>query len=66
MDQSNSPADRLLAIKDVCRILNRSPASIYRDIARGDFPRPIKLGGSSRWRLSTVNDVMVNGISRDK
>jgi len=50
--------DRLVDIKIVCASLCRSRASIYRDIQRGDFPEPIKLGGSSRWRMSDLNKII--------
>ncbi|CRL12277.1 putative transcriptional regulator [Phaeobacter italicus] len=50
--------DRLVDIKTVCATLARSRASIYRDIERGDFPRPTKLGHSSRWRLSDLNKII--------
>lgn len=52
------PLDQLIDIKTVCAILCRSRASIYRDIQRGDFPDPIKLGGSSRWRMSDLNKII--------
>ena len=44
----------LLTIKDVCTLLHRSKASIYRDIKAGEFPEPLKIGGSSRWMVSDV------------
>ncbi|WP_165808294.1 helix-turn-helix transcriptional regulator [Tritonibacter mobilis] len=47
-DQNQHLKDRLVDIDTVCRALSRSRASIYRDIKRGDFPQPIKRGGSSR------------------
>jgi len=50
--------DKLVTIKTVCETLCRSRASIYRDIQRGDFPEPIKLGGSSRWRMSDLNKII--------
>ncbi len=52
------PKDSLVNIKTVCATLCRSRASIYRDIQRGDFPEPIKLGGSSRWRMSDLNKII--------
>jgi predicted DNA-binding transcriptional regulator AlpA len=52
------PLDQLIDIKTVCATLCRSRASIYRDIQRGDFPEPIKLGGSSRWRMSDLNKII--------
>ncbi|HDZ39798.1 MAG TPA: AlpA family phage regulatory protein [Marinobacter sp.] len=50
--------DKLVSLKTVCETLCRSKASIYRDISRGDFPKPIKLGGSSRWRASDLNKIL--------
>jgi len=50
--------DKLVSIKTVSETLCRSRASIYRDIQRGEFPKPIKLGASSRWRLSDLNKLM--------
>lgn len=26
-----------------------NPATLYRGIRRGQYPRPVKVGGSSRW-----------------
>jgi len=55
MNQAN---DTLVDLKTVCATLCRSRASIYRDIQRGDFPEPLKLGGSSRWRVSDLNKII--------
>ncbi|MDB2579293.1 AlpA family phage regulatory protein [Tateyamaria sp.] len=52
------PHDQLIDIKTICQTLCRSRASIYRDIQRGDFPKPIKLGSSSRWRMSDLNKII--------
>ncbi|MAE90446.1 MAG: AlpA family transcriptional regulator [Pelagibaca sp.] len=52
------PRDTLVDIKTVSAVLCRSRASIYRDIERGDFPAPIKLGYSSRWRMSDLNRII--------
>ena len=46
--------ERLLAISEVCQMLGRGRASLYRDIKSGKFPQPVRLGGSSRWPLSEV------------
>ena len=47
--------DVLVDLKTVCHALCRSRASIYRDIERGDFPEPLKVGHSSRWRSSDLH-----------
>lgn len=52
------PDDALVDLKTVSATLCRSRASIYRDIESGTFPRPIKIGGSSRWKLSEVNEYL--------
>lgn len=56
--QPKQPRDILVDIKTVTEVLCRSRASIYRDIERGDFPAPIKLGHSSRWRMSDLNKII--------
>lgn len=53
-DITNLDLDVLVGIKTVCCALDRSRASIYRDIERGDFPEPVKIGGSSRWPVSEL------------
>ncbi|TCL01201.1 AlpA family transcriptional regulator [Shimia isoporae] len=56
--QNQLIVDRFVDIKTVCATLCRSRASIYRDIKRGDFPKPEKRGGSSRWRVSDLNKIV--------
>jgi len=43
----------LIGIMDVCAMLGGvNPATAYRYIKRGVWPRPIKVGGLSRWLRS--------------
>lgn len=58
MTQDYDPNDVLLPIDRVCEIVARSKASIYRDIKRGTFPPPQKIGGSSRWRRSLIMKIV--------
>ena len=58
MNHENFPQDILLPIKEVCEIVARSRASIYRDIKRGTFPPAQKQGSSSRWRRSLIMKVV--------
>ncbi|MBC8381409.1 MAG: AlpA family phage regulatory protein [SAR92 clade bacterium] len=42
-------SDKNLAIRyDVCR------TTIWRWTRTGKFPKPVKLGGATRWRLSDI------------
>ncbi|NDW01150.1 AlpA family transcriptional regulator [Salipiger sp. PrR002] len=57
--------DTLVGIATLVDILQRSRASIYRDIKNKTFPKPLKLGNSSRWRLSEVMAV-IDRLSDDR
>jgi predicted DNA-binding transcriptional regulator AlpA len=43
----------LLDMPAVCAMLGgtrpRHPSSVYRYVAKGLWPRPIRIGGTSRW-----------------
>ena len=47
--------DKLLSIKEVTNIIGFKTSTIYKFIKTKNFPRPIKIGRSSRWKLSDVN-----------
>jgi predicted DNA-binding transcriptional regulator AlpA len=44
---------KLLDRVEVCRLFGGSrpinPATLYRHIRQGRLPKPVKVGGSSRW-----------------
>lgn len=46
--------NRLLRVGEVASILDISTASVWRGVKSGDLPEPIKIRGSTRWRLSDV------------
>ncbi len=56
--------DPLLDIKVVAKTLSRSRASIYRDIKAETFPKPLKIGGSARWRTSQVRN-FIDGLVQE-
>lgn len=45
---------RLIPLPEVTRLTGLRHSAIYERMARGDFPRAVKLGSSSRWLLSEV------------
>ncbi|WP_282025326.1 helix-turn-helix transcriptional regulator [Limimaricola cinnabarinus] len=65
MHKTCPPADSLVGIATLAEILQRSRASIYRDIKNKTLPKPLKLGNSSRWRLSEVMAV-IDRLSEDR
>ncbi len=46
--------EKLLRLGDVEKVVGFSKASIYKFMEDKGFPRPIKIGKSSRWKLSEV------------
>jgi prophage regulatory protein len=49
-------ATQLLRVKDICRELQMSRATVYRQIDTGDFPSPIYLGERMpRWHSSQLS-----------
>jgi len=53
------PDDALIGIRVVSVLIDRSPASIWRDVAHGRLARPVKIGAnSSRWHVGDVRAVM--------
>lgn len=46
--------DRFIRRQEVELIAGRSRSSIYTMIAAGKFPKPVRIGGSTRWSLREV------------
>lgn len=49
------PANQLITIKEVSKIIGFNADWIYKRIARNEFPAPIKIGRSSRWNRDEIN-----------
>ena len=54
MQTSPDTSERLLSLKDAAIRLNLSLRAVYRLIAKGDLPRPVKVGGSSKFFISDL------------
>jgi prophage regulatory protein len=46
---------RLIALPDVLKRMNISERTLYRYVADGTFPKPVKIGPLSRWVESEVD-----------
>ena len=53
--------DRLLRLRSVLDIIPVSKSTFYSGIAAGRFPRTVKLGRNSFWRLSEILSVIEGG-----
>lgn len=48
-------ADALLRIKTVTQATGLSSATVYRKVAAGDFPEPVRLGARcTRWKAEAI------------
>lgn len=54
----NYTPDPLLKDRECAAILGVSQRTFYRKIAQGSWPRPIKIGWSSRWPRSEILTVI--------
>jgi prophage regulatory protein len=51
-------SERLLTLKEVVNIVGFKKSTIYKFIKEGKFPKQIKIGHSSRWKLSDIQEWM--------
>ncbi len=49
---------KLMRLAEVAETLGRSRSSIYRDVAEGRIPKPVKIGGSPKWFSSEILAMM--------
>ncbi|MGA1863235.1 AlpA family phage regulatory protein [Deferribacter thermophilus] len=50
--------ERLLRLKEVLEIIPVGRSTWYEGIKKGIFPKPIKLGRSSFWKLSDIQKLI--------
>lgn len=59
----------LLRMPDVRRASSLARPTIYRDIRRGTFPKPVKIGTVSAWperEVAAINAARIAGKSDDE
>ena len=48
----------LLDVKAVAALLQSSPATIWRRVNDGTLPRPVRIGGMTRWARDEIDAVI--------
>jgi predicted DNA-binding transcriptional regulator AlpA len=51
----------LTGIKGLARMLGRSERALWRDHSAGRLPRPIALGGMTKWRVTEIREWVAAG-----
>lgn len=54
MNDVANPNIQFLTAKQLGKILGLSPRTVWRFRSSGQLPKPIKIGGAIRWRLSDI------------
>jgi excisionase family DNA binding protein len=63
-DNQRRARAELLTVAEIAAELKLGTSTIWRRVSRGDFPKPIKIGGSTRWHRSDV-EAFVQSLSDD-
>ena len=58
--------ERLLTIKEVCKVVGFKKSTIYKFIKQNRFPSPLKVGSSSRWKLTDIQKWIDHQISKQE
>jgi predicted DNA-binding transcriptional regulator AlpA len=54
-------ADEMITVKEVAKMLGKSPRSVRRHSKEGIMPPPVKIHVSTRWRRSEVQRWLDDG-----
>jgi prophage regulatory protein len=52
--------EKFITLHDVVQIVGFKKSTIYKMIRKGFFPSPVKIGRSSRWKMSEIRQWMEN------
>ena len=58
-----TPTDRLIRLEEVLRIIPVSKSSFYQGLGTR-YPRPVKLGRVSAWRLCDILSLVKSGAAK--
>lgn len=66
MNTTHPDPETLLSLRTAAQRLGLSVRAVYRLIARGDLPRPVKVGGATRFFESDLTAYMASLQSQRK
>jgi predicted DNA-binding transcriptional regulator AlpA len=65
-EMTSTSLDDLICDSEACKIISCSKSSFWRRVADGTFPRPVKIGGLSRWLKSDIVNAIKQASERRK
>jgi len=65
-DSSEKPKDRmsemfLITLEELAGLLHLSPRTLQRKLSAGELPKPIRIGRSIRWQVTTIHKWIQDG-----
>ena len=51
---------QLLTVKEVSALVGLGVSTVWGQVRKGNFPAPIKIGGSTRWRRADVEALIAS------
>ena len=64
--KQKTPKERLIRFPETIKRTSKSRAGIYAAIARGDFPKPVKLGPKSVAFVESEIDAWIESLRSDR
>lgn len=61
MQAADVPATRLIKVDEFAQMLDVSTRTLYRMVSARKVPKPVRLGGCTRWRLDLVRQWIGSG-----
>jgi len=58
--------EKLLTVKEVSEIVGFKVSTLYKFIKTQEFPKPIKIGKSSRWKLTDIKKWLNHQIAKQE
>jgi prophage regulatory protein len=65
-DHAADESARLIALPEILEKMRTSRSTLYLLVAKGRFPRPLKIGRSSRWVAADVAEFIANAVNAQR
>ena len=56
LDQNSATEPLLIPAAEFARLLQVSTRTLWRQLSAGQIPRPVRFGGTVRWRLEEIHE----------
>ncbi len=57
-------SDNLVSVRDIAAVLGCSTPTVWRRVADGSIPQPVKIGGMTRWSKAEIDAFIEQAKSR--